>query len=666
MRRKRLSILLLMLSALLPIWPFWQVLQPVPAAIHAAQGRGTVEFSVDDVTLLMPGDCLTAHWQVEQIKAVELNGEGVAGQGAQTVCAPAADLTVTFQDGAQKTYTLAAQFLPDSPVSRLLLLAALAVFASSVLVSGLLAALWRPIRHRASERIPPLSTRRPGARRPAVLLALVGILLIGAALRTHFLSKTLGADESWTVNDFALESWPEIMSDYQSTNNHIFHSLLVHESIALFGLERWTIRLPAYFAGIMGIAAAFAVGSRFYNAYAGLLAAAITAGSDWLIGYSVNARGYTLIVLIFLLLLLLAFRLLKRRRLRLWLAFALLSVIGLYTIPSMAYAIGPVVVWLGLSVLLEKRGRDRVLWLRDLLLTALLIAITAGALYLPAWRNVQASTSANLDVGSFAPIDRAEAALIAGDVAREFWESVNAPWTALVPVFVLAVLTAAVFHSRLSGYRVSLIAALALWVPAAVLLPALVTYPRVWIFLAPLYYVTASAGFIYILWLLLPYRLVRRPRVVSAAILILSAAIAFFYLQQVPFETVGGHSRFSAEEGILRVRSASQSGDYAICDWFCSSYALEAKINHLPFLMPVLHSDQLSSETSFTLLAGHHLYFVTRDLNPLSGKQLEKALQQMDIPPALLTEADVFASLSDSTIYRLRFSQTFSAPAGEP
>ncbi len=178
---------------------------------------------------------------------------------------------------------------------------------------------------------------------------LLAILAGGFFARLVLLRAPMQYDESVTVTDFASRSLWALLSDYSLPNNHIFHTLLVHFSIRLFGISPWAVRLPAFIAGILSIVAAYFVGRGLYNRHVGLVAAALVAWWPIQISYSANARGYSLLGLITLMLIGLVAYVLKRRNTAAWIWIGVLSAVGLFTVPVMAYPIGILFVWLVLS-----------------------------------------------------------------------------------------------------------------------------------------------------------------------------------------------------------------------------------------------------------------------------------------------------------------------------
>jgi uncharacterized protein YgiM (DUF1202 family) len=79
----------------------------------ALPGGATISFTAS-ATTISAGQCTTLSWNVQNVQAVFLNGQGVVGQGSQTVCLTATTtytLTVQFTDGTttQRQITITVQ-----------------------------------------------------------------------------------------------------------------------------------------------------------------------------------------------------------------------------------------------------------------------------------------------------------------------------------------------------------------------------------------------------------------------------------------------------------------------------------------------------------------------------------------------------------------------------
>lgn len=326
----------------------------------------------------------------------------------------------------------------------------------------------------------------------AVLFALVAF---GVVVRIWFLSGPMRYDEAFTVVHYASKPLHVGLTDYY-TNNHLFHTFLVRMAYLALGNKPWVVRLPAFFAGALLVPAAYLVGRLFYNKHTGLLAAAVVASSSVLTQYSVSARGYSLICLLFFLLLALSVYLIRTSSKGAWLLFAVLSALGFYTIPIMLYPFGTVAVWLFLSTMLENLRGSRGVLLKRLFVFSLLAGVLTLVLYIPTFTISGFMTVVDHDVYSWFVADTWSSFLENVVVyAEALWEQ----WNRDAPVFVDGALVigfflALLFHGRLSRYRVPPILSAALWLVPVVLFQRTTPPIRIWLFLLPLYAVTACAG----------------------------------------------------------------------------------------------------------------------------------------------------------------------------
>ncbi len=352
-------------------------------------------------------------------------------------------------------------------------------------------------------------------------LALLCIILLAVALRLAYLSQPMRYDEAFTFLRFADRPLAEGLTRYDAPNNHLFHTLLVHITTSIFGDSPWAIRLPAFLAGIALVPLVYVVTRQHYNAQAGLLAAGLTASSSVLVEFSTNARGYTLVCCLFVALLGLAHTLKqdaplppasrlspplhrmergsggeveRKSGLRVWLTFAILAAIGLYTIPTMLYPLGIVIVWLVLSIWTIQPRRTR---LFSLLLTLLLTACLTLLLYLPV---IAVSGLDSLTGNSWVqpvPWQYFPTHIrVASETVWLIWNrDIPVPVQALLVVGFLASL---VYHRRIATYPIPVLLAALLWLIPMLLILRAVGFPRTWLFLLPLYFMIASAGVVYL------------------------------------------------------------------------------------------------------------------------------------------------------------------------
>jgi hypothetical protein len=127
----------------------------------------------------------------------------------------------------------------------------------------------------------------------------VAVMLAGLTVRLLYMQYPLRHDEAWTVEAYARAPVYRLLTDFHDPNNHLLHSLLIHICIQLLGDAEWAIRVPALLAGWLAIAAVYIFFRRGAGGGAGLLAAALLASQSAQIEYSVLARGYSTLVLLF-------------------------------------------------------------------------------------------------------------------------------------------------------------------------------------------------------------------------------------------------------------------------------------------------------------------------------------------------------------------------------
>ncbi len=322
--------------------------------------------------------------------------------------------------------------------------------------------------------------------------SLLIIIAAGIYLRYSFLFRPIKYDEAWSFNRWASQSFAFIVKDYSAPNNHILHTILMRISYLTLGMEPWKLRMPAFIAGVLIIPAAYLLFRLLYDKSTALLASGLIASSSFLIEFSVNARGYTLITLFFLLIFSLAYYLINNHSLWAWLAFALLSALGFYTIPVFIYPFGTVCLWSFLSLLKEvNEEKNKRLFL--LFFFVLLTFLLTFLLYLP--------------VIKFSGLD----ALIANQFVKPL------PWDKFLPEFYASIIPnlklfhwdmpklhqflllagfflALIFHKKIASHKVPIVYTALGFTISVIIIQKVVPYNRIYIFFFPLYYGLASAG----------------------------------------------------------------------------------------------------------------------------------------------------------------------------
>ncbi len=379
------------------------------------------------------------------------------------------------------------------------------------------------------------------------LIGLALVVLIGTLMRLLYIHQPMRADEAGTYIDFLRRPLLAAISWYPYPNNHLFYTLLEWLAVRLFGNAPWVIRLVALSAGIALIPATYAVGRALYDASVGLLAAAFVAASEHLIEYSTNGRGYTLLTLETLALVWLANRLRQRRNTRDSLLYALIGALGFYTIPIMVYPFGAITLWLGLSILAEQRGGQRLKALGDLILTVALAGGLTLLLYLPVF--LGSGVAAVTSNSTLTRIPFETFAANGFELLRITWSL----WTRDIPLPLLWLLiggavVSIVAYPRLSRGLIPLPVVLIVWTEAVYIVQRAVPYARVFMYALPLALIFACAGLLHVLKLVRWQRWRGWQIATTAAAILLAIGIAVAAVQEkaVLFSTQTGVAPDSA------------------------------------------------------------------------------------------------------------------------
>ncbi|HEX8430419.1 MAG TPA: glycosyltransferase family 39 protein [Longimicrobium sp.] len=353
------------------------------------------------------------------------------------------------------------------------------------------------------------------ASEPIHRWTLYAIIAAAVAVRLVFIRQPMRYDEAYTFLEFASRPIYIGLSNYSAVNNHLFHTLLVHLSWLVFGNQPWALRLAALIAGVMVVPAAYLAARMLYNRNAGLIAAGLAAGSSILIEYSTNARGYTLITLIFLLLLALAAHLMESPSRGGWLVYAVLGALGFWTIPVMLYPFGVVCLWVLITALLAEPARRRAL-IAGLFASVGVAVVLVLILYSPVFTvfGVGAVTGNEVVASKSWSFFARGVPGAAGILWRQ--------WHRDIPL-VLGLLLAAgaiagwVLNRRIGSARIAPALAAVGWIAPVLILQLVIPEPRIWLFLLPLYFAMAGAGWMALLGRVVPAG--RQPMVAAAVAL---------------------------------------------------------------------------------------------------------------------------------------------------
>lgn len=120
------------------------------------------------------------------------------------------------------------------------------------------------------------------------------LIIIGAGLRAWLLNEPVTIPEANMYMSFATQSFSSIIIDHSVPSNHVLSTLLVKACTGLFGLSTLTMRLPAFFAGVLALPLFYMLTRSLFNRYIALMALAMAAACPPLIEVSAIALGYSL------------------------------------------------------------------------------------------------------------------------------------------------------------------------------------------------------------------------------------------------------------------------------------------------------------------------------------------------------------------------------------
>lgn len=209
------------------------------------------------------------------------------------------------------------------------------------------------------------------------LYLVLGMITVGAVLRSIGLDEGLWYDEIQTLVDYVRLPGGEILTRYDSANNHVLYSLLAHNTVVAFGESAWSLRLPAALLGVVSIPIVYAFGRQIAPRSEAFLAAAFLSVSYHHVWFSQNARGYTGLLVGTVIASALLLKLLAASRVRpeLVLGYAVVSALTIWThLTAVVTVVAHGIVWLLLTF-------DRPRRLASPTSLAILLALTLAGLF---------------------------------------------------------------------------------------------------------------------------------------------------------------------------------------------------------------------------------------------------------------------------------------------
>jgi 4-amino-4-deoxy-L-arabinose transferase-like glycosyltransferase len=330
------------------------------------------------------------------------------------------------------------------------------------------------------------------------LFILIGLAVAAAGIRAAAVARPMSHDEAYTIVAFATRPLWVVLSDYSLPNNHVFHSLLVHFSTLLFGIQPWAVRLPVLVAGVLVVPAGYLLARLLYGRPTALLSAALLAGAPLMVNLATDARGYILICLFSLGTFSLGTYVQQHKNRAAWGLFVLFSALGFYTTPIMIYPFGALLTWLLLAAL---NGETRPAYgtlrcfLKYLAAAGASAGLLAALLYTPIFitYGVKAVIANRfvlpLSLGDFLSILPAKIAETWNN-----WTGLSAGMHVISYIILAGVILSMLLNRRISSRRTLMQIAVVLWLAVELPLQRPYPWPKLWSWLVPLFLIWGSAG----------------------------------------------------------------------------------------------------------------------------------------------------------------------------
>lgn len=332
-----------------------------------------------------------------------------------------------------------------------------------------------------------------------VIFAIILVTVLAIILRLKFLFYPAHFDEIMSYQRFASSTPWKTVSFYPAPNNHVLHNLFVLFITRWFGGSISCIRMAAFVAGILAIPLTFCLGRRLFDDVTGLFAAGLLAVSSYHIQYSVNGRGYTMIVLATLAAFILADRLRQNRSLLAWFCFILVCTAGFFTIPIMLYPFLGIMLWLTFSYLAKDispqyEGRFPLyLVLSGSSVTALTVLLYTPVIIFSGWKAL--SSNAFIEALSWSQLMQR---------MPGFLSQVWGTWVRdLPPLFTILIVAGTMLSplrqvAQRGRHKIWLVLPLILGFSLVLVAQRAIPYTRVCLFLLPFLFLLSAAGWVFL------------------------------------------------------------------------------------------------------------------------------------------------------------------------
>lgn len=475
--------------------------------------------------------------------------------------------------------------------------------------------------------------------------ALFFILVVGVVLRLNYLDQPMRTDESLTVVQYASAPLYMTVSDYSAPNNHVLHSTAVWLSLRLLGDSHFAIRLTAFLSGILTIPLTYILARRLTNRHAALLAAGLVATAGILIEYSVNARGYTLQTVLFLSAFTAGIVGIFNANRAGFVLLAIFSAAGFFTVPTMLYAYGGMMLTLLVMIIRQTNNAQRLMLITWWTISGFTAAALTLMLYTPVFvvSGISALTG-NVYVQSMTFAGFIESVPRAFGEQVEHWHR-GMLWIVGLVLAVGQVVYLFVSRSRRNYVPITLV--YVVWIAGVLLVQRVAPFPRVWLPLLPIYLLTCAAGLIYLL------RATDDRRAISAAMLLLAVNSASVLHTGTPY--------WSIETGTFRDAEA-------VTEFLEDRLVDGTKVIHehtsreslrFYFMREGLPDEQIIPDG----LVHDTIYIIVNREYPQTA---ESVMSINHVDPTLYTEPELMAEFPLSQIYRIERLTSIPEPSPEP
>lgn len=214
---------------------------------------------------------------------------------------------------------------------------------------------------------------------------LVGLVAIGAGLRLFRIDDQLWIDEFSALESIS-RSPLAILTEWPGYSSHILFELFASISLSIFGESPFSIRLPAAILGVAAIWLIHRLASRWYDNTVALVVAGLLTFSYHHVQFSQNARGYTMLMILFLIVTLLLDAMREEGRVRpaIGVAYGVAAALAAYSQPFGVFiAAGHLAAVLGAAALSRLRGEMFDFPVKGLVGAVILAGMITTLLYAP-------------------------------------------------------------------------------------------------------------------------------------------------------------------------------------------------------------------------------------------------------------------------------------------